>query len=86
MYSYLNDQDCPFFTFAKSYKQGEHIRVLGSPLAEQETLSEGVIAKIDGDELLLDCSVLPGNSGSAVFNDAGELVGTAKAVAIAVLS
>ena len=59
--------------------QGETIFILGSPLAFTGTLSTGIIAKVDGDVLLLDCGVLPGNSGSAVYNTRGEMVGVATA-------
>lgn len=67
------------FTIAKTVTRGEKIFILGSSLALTSTLSTGVIAKLDGDWTLLDCGVLPGNSGSAVYNEAGEMVGVATA-------
>jgi len=70
-----------FFKAANTVIQGESVWILGSPLAVTGTLSTGIIAKLGGDLTILDCSVLPGNSGSAVVNYKGEVVGVATAVA-----
>lgn len=67
------------FSLAKEIHRGQKIHIIGSPLGINDTLSEGLIAKIDGDHILLDCGVLPGNSGSTVFDDDGNLVGVATA-------
>lgn len=72
----------PYFVPASSVTQGESIWILGSPLALTNVLSTGIIAKLSGDIALLDCSVLPGNSGSAVVNYEGKVVGVATAVAV----
>ena len=64
-----------FFKLANNVTRGEQIFILGSPLAIPNTLSTGIIAKLDGDRTLVDCSALPGNSGSTVYNTKGELVG-----------
>lgn len=69
----------PYFKLARSVHQGDHIYIFGSPLGITGTLSEGVVAKLDGDIVLLDCGVLPGNSGSAVINERGDVVGVATA-------
>lgn len=60
---------------AAQVTRGEQIFILGSPLAITDTLSTGIVAKIAGDTILVDCSALPGNSGSPVFNSRNELVG-----------
>lgn len=72
----------PYFVPASSVTQGEPVWILGSPLGVTNTLSTGIIAKLSGDVTFLDCSVLPGNSGSAVVNDEGKVVGVATAVAV----
>ncbi len=63
------------FAPAKQIVRGEKIFILGSPLAMSNTLSTGVIAKLNGDHTLLDCGALPGNSGSAVYDENGDMVG-----------
>lgn len=64
-----------YFSPATSITRGEKIFVLGSPLAITNTLSTGIIAKLGGDITLIDCSALPGNSGSPVFDENNKLVG-----------
>lgn len=68
-----------YFIPANSVQQGDVVYVLGSPLGITNTLSKGIIAHLDGDITLIDCSVLPGNSGGPVFNEQGELVGVVTA-------
>ncbi len=67
------------FNPASTVVRGEKVYILGSPLAITGTLSTGVVAKLAGDWTLLDCSVLPGNSGSAVYDENGDMVGVATA-------
>lgn len=78
----LNTQ---YFTPAPEVKRGETVYILGSPLGIADTLSTGVVAKLGGDETLLDCSVLPGNSGSMVFDENQNMVGVATAGFIVIL-
>lgn len=82
---HIDKLNTPYFRLAKSVERGETIFVLGSPLGLSNILTTGVVAHLAGDALYLDCSVLPGNSGSAVFNQKGELVGVANAVFIVML-
>lgn len=67
------------FNPARTVVQGQKVFVFGSPLAINGTLSTGIVAKLDGDWTLLDCSVLPGNSGSAVYDEHGDMIGVATA-------
>jgi S1-C subfamily serine protease len=76
---HIDRSNTQHFVLAKEIKRGQKIHIIGSPLGIEDTYSEGVIAKIDGDHILLDCGVLPGNSGSTVFDDDGKLVGIATA-------
>lgn len=78
----LNTQ---YFSPAPEVKRGETIYILGSPLGISDTLNTGIVAKLGGDETLLDCSVLPGNSGSTVFDENQDLVGVATAGFIVIL-
>lgn len=65
----------PYFNLADDVRRGEDIYVLGSPLGITDIVTEGIIAKLDGDDTLLDCGVLPGNSGGPVIDKNHELVG-----------
>lgn len=72
----------PYFVFASSVTQGDEISTLGSPLGLTRTQSWGRVARLSGDLIFMDESVLPGNSGGIVFNKNEELIGCAVSVAI----
>lgn len=72
---HIDRLNTPFFSPATAIRRGEPIFILGSTLGITNTLSAGVIAKLDGDYTFLDCGALPGNSGSAVFDSNEQLVG-----------
>lgn len=72
---HIDRRNTEYFRLAQSITRGEKIFILGSPLAITNSLSTGIIAKLDGDQNLVDCGALPGNSGSAVYNEKNELVG-----------
>ena len=55
--------------------QGERVRYWGQPHGRPFVYREGSVAAIYPDGLLLDVAVCSGDSGSGVFDDAGELVG-----------
>lgn len=65
----------PYFALAETVRRGEDIFAFGSPLGITDIVTEGIIAKLDGDDTLLDCGVLPGNSGGPVIDRNYELVG-----------
>jgi len=72
---HIDRADTPYFKIGRSLVQGETVYAYGSPLGITGTLATGIVAKIAGDVNYVDCSVLPGNSGGPLFNEAGELVG-----------
>jgi S1-C subfamily serine protease len=72
---HIDKMNTPHFEPATAVERGEKIFIIGSPLGVTNTLSTGVIAKLHGDRTLIDCSALPGNSGSAVFDAEGKIVG-----------
>ena len=76
---HISRSHTPYFKLANGVERGEKISILGSPLGITDTLSTGIVAKLDGDVTLLDCSALPGNSGGPVFNKYGHLVGMVNA-------
>lgn len=67
----------PYFRLAASVRRGEDIYVIGSPLGITDIVTQGIIAKLAGDDTLLDCGMLPGNSGGPVINKDHDLVGVA---------
>lgn len=71
----IDKKNTPYFRLASAVRRGEVVFALGSPLGLTNTLSTGIVAKLSGDMTLIDCSVLPGNSGCPLFNKNGELVG-----------
>ncbi len=71
---HIDKLNTPHFDLAKQALRGEKVFILGSPLAISNSLSTGIVAKLAGDFTLVDCSALPGNSGSAVYNEAGEMI------------
>lgn len=75
----------PYFTLSTSTTRGQQVFVLGSPIGLADVLSTGVIARLDGDLLYLDCSVLPGNSGGPVFDKEGKLLGIATHVNVVMM-
>lgn len=72
---HIDEMNTPHFTLARGIQQGETVYTYGSPLGIMGTLTKGIVAKLNGDVNYVDCSVLPGNSGGPLFNEAGELVG-----------
>lgn len=71
----IDRQKTPYFLLAQDSTRGEKVFILGSPLGITDTLTTGIIARIDGDLTLVDCAALPGNSGGPVFNTNHEMVG-----------
>ncbi len=76
---HIDRRNTAFFELADTSYRGQKIFVLGSPLGITDTLSTGIIARIDGDATLLDCSALPGNSGGPVFDTDQKIVGVLNA-------
>ncbi len=72
---HIDKVNSPYFTLGMVVKRGEQVFALGSPLGITNTLSTGIVANLTGDLTLIDCGVLPGNSGCPLFNKREELVG-----------
>lgn len=76
---HIDRRNTPFFALATTVTRGQTVFVLGSPLGITDTLSTGVIARLSGDLMLIDCSALPGNSGGPIFDKNQNLVGVVSA-------
>lgn len=72
---HISRRNTPHFELADGTERGEKVYVLGSPLGITDTLTTGIVARVDGDQTLLDCGALPGNSGGPVFNRDNKLIG-----------
>ena len=71
-----------FKTWAKLGEavQGQRVRWWGQPRGFPFIAREGRVAGVFQDGVLIDGTVCPGDSGSGLFNDAGELVGVVSAM------
>lgn len=82
---HIDRRNTSFFELADSVVRGQTVFALGSPLGITDTLSTGIVARIDGDITLIDCSALPGNSGGPLFDKDQKLVGVINAGFIVML-
>lgn len=56
-------------------KQGDRVRWWGQPMGHPFVYREGVVAQVYEDGILIDATICKGDSGSGLFNEAGEMVG-----------
>lgn len=75
----------PYFDLARENIKGETITIIGSPLGLTGLITKGIVSKLAGDILFLDCTGLPGNSGGPVLNAKGELAGVVSAMIVVIL-
>lgn len=76
-----------FAKIAKSApRAGDHVYACGSPFGLQSFCTEGQVGLplmdvpgLGGKRLMMSAPIAPGNSGGALFNEAGEIVGIAEA-------
>lgn len=68
----------------KSPKIGDRLTVIGAPMGDERTITEGLLSNIqsfDGNTYYrVSAAVFFGNSGGGAFNADGELVGVAHAI------
>jgi len=55
--------------------EGERVFTIGNPLDQEKVLTTGVVSKVDTDSIISDISISAGNSGGALFNSSGVVVG-----------
>lgn len=65
----------PYFDLGQQLTQNDNVWIIGNPLGLVNLLTAGIVAKLYGDNVLLDCTAVPGNSGGPVINSKGQLVG-----------
>lgn len=73
----IKDKNTPALPFGneKLQQQGDKVYAMGSPLGMRDSVTSGIITRIDSDFLLTDTQILPGNSGGPLVNEAGEVIG-----------
>jgi hypothetical protein len=71
-----------FGTWAKlgKAKAGDHVRWWGQPRGVPYVLRSGTVVAVYEDGIAVDGTICPGDSGSGLFNDAGELIGVVSAM------
>lgn len=62
-------------TVNPDFRQGQRVFMYGNPAGRTDILRRGYIAGRDADFIYLDMQIGGGDSGAAVFNDRGEVVG-----------
>lgn len=55
--------------------EGERVFTIGSPLNQRKILTTGIASKVEEKAILSDININHGNSGGALFNSIGEVVG-----------
>jgi V8-like Glu-specific endopeptidase len=60
--------------------QGDRVRWWGVPMGESDMYRQGYVARADADLVVIDATICHGDSGSGIFNDAGQLVGVVTAM------
>jgi S1-C subfamily serine protease len=55
--------------------EGERVFTIGNPLNQEKVLTTGVVSKVEKDSIISDISISSGNSGGALFNSSGTVVG-----------
>ena len=75
-------EDVPFLALeSETPEAGSRIAVIGSPLALEGTLSEGIVSAVrrakEGTWIQMTAPVSPGSSGSPVLNQHGRVIGVA---------
>jgi len=55
--------------------RGDFAMTLGSPYGLEGSISQGIVSNLNGDYVVTDAAIDPGNSGGPLLNAAGELIG-----------
>lgn len=73
----IDDKNTKALTLGDSdnIKKGEKIYAIGSPMGLKNTLTDGIVSAIRDGVIQINAAVNPGNSGGALFNEYGEVIG-----------
>jgi S1-C subfamily serine protease len=59
----------------KQPEEGEKVIAMGSPLNQQNTITSGIVSKVERDVLISDVNINQGNSGGPLFDAQGLAIG-----------
>jgi V8-like Glu-specific endopeptidase len=76
----VNQVRTEFARIGEAPKTGDIVFIWGQPLGLENVLRYGRVAGKRGENTLLDLNAIQGDSGAAVFNRRGEIVGVISAV------
>ena len=76
----VETDDVPTLFPAHVITQDDKIVVIGNPLGHREMILHGRITDIADNLIYIDAHVFFGSSGSAVYNEKGELVGVVRGI------
>lgn len=73
----INAQDLPYCILGDSenVQRGEKVVAIGSPYDLVNSVTTGIISRIDAEHLQFDAALNPGNSGGPLLNMYGEVIG-----------
>lgn len=73
----LDDYSTPSLTLVSTGTpaQGQTVYAVGSPLGMRDSVTKGIVAKLEKDYIMTDAQVQPGNSGGPLVDEAGEVIG-----------
>lgn len=55
--------------------QGQPVYAIGSPLGMRDSVTKGIVAKLEKDYVITDAQIQPGNSGGPLVNEQGKVIG-----------
>ena len=75
--SKFENEKAPYLALAKSVNvfQGLPVYAIGSPLGLRDSMTSGIISRLDDNYLVTDVQILPGNSGGPLVSAEGVVLG-----------
>lgn len=55
--------------------QGTRVFAIGNPLGLRDSVTSGIVTRVEEDFIVTDAQILPGNSGGPLIDDSGEVLG-----------
>lgn len=67
---------------SETIKVGQKVLAIGNPFGFSETLTQGIVSRIDysKNKIQTDAAINPGNSGGPLLNSSGEVIGISQSI------